>query len=64
MIAPAAIGQSAIVSGPNTRLADEGGEPRDIRNQICLSIWVGLGAPCTRVDDADGNGCGHQQFPS
>ena len=37
----------------------EGGEPWDIRNEICLNK-VGLGAPCTRVKSADGHGCGHQ----
>src|SRR5262249_57544704 len=37
----------------------EGGEPRDIRNEICLNK-VGLGAPRTRIKSAGGDGCGHQ----
>jgi hypothetical protein len=41
----------------------DGGEPRDIRNEICLNE-VGLGAPRTREKSAEGDGCGHQGKPS
>jgi hypothetical protein len=41
----------------------EGGEPRDIRNEICLNE-VGIGTPNTCIEGADDDSCGHQEAPS
>jgi hypothetical protein len=41
----------------------ERGEPRDIRNEICLNK-VGVSTPSTRVEVSDDNGCGHQEETS
>ena len=47
----------------NQEWVGDGGEPLNIRNEICLNK-VGVSALGTRVLGPDDDGCGHQEEPS